>query len=82
MEMKEKDLLRKLMVLHQDDGNGMSSKDLYHQIFSFIFAGHHTSSLTMTWTLYLLAKHPEFQDRVRQEIAEVCASFFTPADLE
>lgn len=82
MEMKEKDLLRKLMVLHQDDGNGMSSKDLYHQIFSFIFAGHHTSSLTMTWTLYLLAKHPEFQDRVRQEIAEVCASFFIPADLE
>jgi cytochrome P450 len=32
------------------------------------FAGHETTSTSVTWALYELAKRPEIQDRLRKEI--------------
>uniref|UniRef100_A0A0E0G9D3 Cytochrome P450 n=1 Tax=Oryza nivara TaxID=4536 RepID=A0A0E0G9D3_ORYNI len=36
------------------------------------FAGHETSAVTATWCLMLLAAYPEWQDRARAEVLEVC----------
>ncbi|KAM3737959.1 hypothetical protein ACB098_09G096200 [Castanea mollissima] len=36
------------------------------------FAGHETTALSASWILMLLALHPEWQERVRAEILEVC----------
>ncbi|RLM98512.1 hypothetical protein C2845_PM06G18260 [Panicum miliaceum] len=38
------------------------------------FAGHETTAVTATWCLMLLAAHPEWQDRARAEVLEVCGS--------
>ena len=40
-------------------------------INTFMFAGTDTTSLAMTWILYLLAKYPEVQDRLRTELRSV-----------
>ncbi|XP_068668832.1 cytochrome P450 714C2-like [Aristolochia californica] len=45
------------------------------------FAGHETSATTVAWVLLLLAKHPEWQDRVRAEIREVCKGLAPDADM-
>ncbi|XP_062194158.1 cytokinin hydroxylase-like [Phragmites australis] len=47
---------------------------------TFFFAGHETSALLLTWTLMLLATHPEWQDRARAEIARVCGDGPPSAD--
>ncbi|XP_025015327.2 cytochrome P450 714C2-like isoform X2 [Ricinus communis] len=36
------------------------------------FAGHETTALSASWCLMLLALHPEWQERVRAEIVEIC----------
>ena len=36
------------------------------------FAGHETTSSTAAWCLMLLAAHPEWQDRARVEVLDVC----------
>ena len=36
------------------------------------FAGHETTAVAASWILMLLALHPEWQERVRAEILEVC----------
>ena len=36
------------------------------------FAGHETTAVAASWILMLLALHPEWQERVRTEILEVC----------
>lgn len=36
------------------------------------FAGHETTALTASWTLMLLALYPEWQQRVRAEIFDIC----------
>jgi len=47
---------------------------------TFLFAGHETSALGLTYTLYCLARRPEFQDRVRTEVSALDADP-TPADV-
>jgi len=47
---------------------------------TFLFAGHETSALGLTYALYCLARRPAFQDRIRSEIAPLHGDP-TPADL-
>ena len=46
----------------------MSDKLLSDEVFSFMFAGHETTSVGLTWILYLLATHPEHQVKARSEV--------------
>lgn len=36
------------------------------------FAGHETTAVAASWCLMLLALHPEWQERARAEVMEVC----------
>jgi hypothetical protein len=51
----------RLIAIHLQD-----SEDCRHR--TLILAGHETTASTITWTLYELARHPEFQNKVREEI--------------
>lgn len=46
----------------------ISDEDILHNINTFMFAGSDTSSLSMTWTLLLLAQNPAVQTRLRTEL--------------
>ena len=49
----------------------MDDEQLRAQVFTFLFAGHETTSVSMSWTLYELAKYPEIQEKIRREANEV-----------
>ena len=57
----------------------------YVEYSTFISAGHDTSAKSLAWYFYAIAKHPEAQARIREEIALVRARAtgdeFTVADL-
>ena len=59
----------------------------WHVDFStFLAAGHETSANALVWYFYEIAKHPEAQARIREEIALVRAAAdgeeFTAAELD
>lgn len=54
----------------EDSGKHMSEEELHSQVWIFMLAGHETSSVTLSWTLYFLALYPEIQEKVRREIEE------------
>ncbi|KAI0917626.1 hypothetical protein AcW1_007212 [Taiwanofungus camphoratus] len=49
----------------------ISDEDILHNVNTFMFAGSDTSSLSVTWTLLLLAKYPTLQTRLRTELFSV-----------
>lgn len=69
----QKDLLGLLLEASRVDGRrkGFSSREVVDECKTFFFGGHETTALALTWTLLLLALHPQWQDELRQEIREV-----------
>jgi cytochrome P450 len=64
------------------EGHAMSDTDLRDQVLTIIMAGHETTAKSLTWTLYLLDRHPEAARAVHAEIDEVLAGRSpTVADL-
>ena len=46
-------------------------EDILHNINTFMFAGSDATSLALMWSAFLLAKHPAFQTRLRNELLSV-----------
>lgn len=47
-----------------------------------MLAGHDTTAFSVTWLLWELAKHPEYQAKVREELAAVRADVTARGDTE
>jgi cytochrome P450 len=73
-----------LLLDARDEATGaaMSDDQLATELRMFIAAGHETTSNTLTWTLYLLARHPAVAAKLYDEIDAVLAGRTpTMADL-
>ena len=70
---ERRDDLLSLMLDAKDPetGDGLNDIDIRDNIITFIGAGHETTALALTWTFFLLARHPEIERRVLAEIAQV-----------
>ncbi|MEL7476615.1 MAG: cytochrome P450, partial [Cyanobacteria bacterium J06555_12] len=62
------DLLSKLLQARDDDGSGLSDSELHDQVMTLLLAGNDTTANALTWTLMLLAQHPEEESKLRAEI--------------
>ena len=58
----------------------MSEKQLVDNLVTFLVAGHETTAKALTWTLYLIARAPQWQDRILAEIAAVVGTGAVGAD--
>lgn len=66
------DLLDLLLATrYEDTGAPMSTKQLIDEITILFVAGHETTANALTFTIFLLAKHPEICQRVYEEICRV-----------
>jgi len=66
------DLLNMLLeTRYEDTGEGMSVRQLVDEIKVLFIAGHETTANALTFTLYLLAKKPDVQQKVFDEIIDV-----------
>lgn len=59
---------RMLSARNPDTGEPMSDDALVDNLTTFLLAGHETTAKALTWTLYLLARSPQWQERVRAEV--------------
>jgi cytochrome P450 len=54
-----------------DSGRQMTDGELADNLLTFVSAGHETTALALTWTLYLLSQAPDVESHVRAEVEQV-----------
>lgn len=64
------DLLDMLIQTRYEDGSGMTDQQLLEEAVILYVAGHETSANAMAWMWYLLAIHPEIEEKVLQSVDE------------
>jgi len=65
------DLATKIMTTTDPEtGDRFDTDEMVDQVAIFFLAGHETSASALAWALYLLAMHPEWQDRVAAEAVQ------------
>jgi cytochrome P450 len=66
------DLMHRLMTARDPEiGAPMTEEQLIDNLLTFYLAGHDTTAKALTWTLYLLARSPEWTAVLKEEIARV-----------
>ncbi|MFL6091200.1 MAG: cytochrome P450 [Aeromicrobium sp.] len=60
-----------LLIAARDGEDQLSDQEIREQILVFMLAGHETTSASLTFALHLLGRHPDIQQRVRDEVKRV-----------
>ncbi|KAM0903963.1 hypothetical protein ACQ4PT_018352 [Festuca glaucescens] len=59
----------------------LSMDEIIDECKTFFFAGHDTSSHLLTWTMFLLSTHPEWQEKLREEVLRECGDEVPTSDM-
>jgi cytochrome P450 len=54
-----------------DDGTRMTAQQVRDEAMTLFMAGHETTAVTLSWTWYVLAQHPEVEACLAEELREV-----------
>lgn len=63
---------RMLVATDPETGTRMSERQLIDEVKTLIFAGHETTGIASTFTVYALARYPHIRARVVEEVDSVC----------
>lgn len=61
------DLFSRLCLTEDEEGNRFSDEDVVNHMIFLMMAAHDTTTITLSAMFYFLAKHPEWQERIRAE---------------
>jgi|GEM_PF-1026243 len=66
-----RDLFSKLATQQNNDGATLSDSDVVDHMFGILFAAHDTTASSLAMIFWLLARHPDWQDRLRERCQAV-----------
>jgi cytochrome P450 len=69
-----RDVMSLLLEARDEDGSGLSDEEVRDQLMTLLFAGHDTSTSTISFLLYELARHPHALARLYDEQSRVLGS--------
>ncbi len=80
----ETDLLGRLLAARDPETDApLDEEGLVNNLSTLLLAGHETTAKALSWTLYILARAPQWQDAVRDEVASVAGEEpIGPEDLD
>jgi len=77
------DLLALLLAASESGDTKLSDRELRDEIVTLLLAGHETTALTLAWALFEVARHPDVDTQLNQEVLSVLGKDRSPthADL-
>ena len=64
-----------------ETGRPLADDDIRDELVVFLLAGHDTTATTLTYSLWSLGQHPEMQEKVFDEVAQIPDRELTPEDV-
>ncbi|MDX6608951.1 MAG: hypothetical protein QOF85_876 [Solirubrobacterales bacterium] len=68
---RKMDILSLLVGVRDEAGEGFTDKEIRDQVMTLMFAGHDTSTSTLTFMMHELARHPDVVAKLREEQDQV-----------
>jgi len=65
------DVLSLLLAARDEDGSGLSDEQIRDEVMTILIAGHETTAVAISWTIYLLQRHPEDAARIVAQLDAV-----------
>jgi cytochrome P450 len=65
------DLLSHLLAARDDQGRPMSERQLRDELMTVFLAGHETTAIALSFTLWLIARHADVEERLLAEYTQV-----------
>ncbi|MCL7036320.1 hypothetical protein MKW94_019329 [Papaver nudicaule] len=66
------DLLGLLLQSSYSESNGLTIEEVIEECKVFYSAAQETNSTLLTWAMVVLAMHPDWQDKAREEVERIC----------
>jgi cytochrome P450 len=63
--------LLSMLLLAADEGGGMTDRQALYEAMTLFLAGHETTAAALAWAADLLARHPDEQERLAEEVRRV-----------
>ncbi|GFS44882.1 cytochrome P450 4C1 [Nephila pilipes] len=67
---KQKAFLELLLEYHFKDPS-FTEEDIREEVDTFMFAGHDTTAMSLSWTLYCLGQNPKIQQKAQEELDQI-----------
>ncbi|CAK8572644.1 unnamed protein product [Lathyrus sativus] len=75
------DLLGIMMDTKNDGPNKLNMNEIIDECKTFFLAGHETTSNLLVWTIFLLSLHKDWQEKLRQEVMQICGMEVPDPDM-
>ncbi|KAI5398849.1 hypothetical protein KIW84_064291 [Lathyrus oleraceus] len=75
------DLLGIMMDTKKDGPNKLNMNEIMEECKTFFFTGHETTSNLLVWTVFLLSLHTDWQEKLRQEVMQICGMEIPDPDM-
>ncbi|XP_011871719.1 PREDICTED: cytochrome P450 4C1-like [Vollenhovia emeryi] len=79
---QRKAFLDLLLEQNAKDDTPLTDDELRAQVDTFMFEGHDTTAVAITWALFLLGNNLEHQEKVHEELEEVFRDSDAPASVK
>ncbi|XP_060071008.1 cytochrome P450 4A24-like [Ylistrum balloti] len=71
LKKRHLDFLDILLTARDEQGTGLTDREVRDEVDTFLFEGHDTTASSIGWAVYSLAKYPEEQQKVYEEVTKV-----------
>jgi retinoid hydroxylase len=71
---EQPDILSLLMSAADEQGEGLSNSEIVDQCIQLLFGSHETTSTLMIWSLFTLAIHTDWRDKLKSEMKDLQGS--------